>query len=241
MKAGDSMATGIESSSALELTDISRIYQRGKDPVYALHNISLHVECGEVIAVVGPSGSGKTTLLNLIAGLDRPTNGEVTTLGKRLNGLRERQLTAFRAHFVGIVFQDPHLLPGLTALENIVVARLPWQSRHQLEQEARRLLAAVGLSERADFPPARLSGGERQRVGIARALMGRPPLLLADEPTGNLDAGTTQELLVLLEQLHMDFGLTLMIATHDPMVAAKTDRIVRLARGRMLDGRETTS
>ena len=229
------MSNPTENDLALELKEVSRVYSHGKGQVRALYDVSFCVKREEMVAIMGPSGSGKTTLLNLVAGLDRPTGGEVTTLGQRLNGLRERHLTTFRAHSVGLVFQDPHLLPGLTALENVVVAKLPWQSRRKLIQQAEQLLSAVGLAERLDFPPARLSGGERQRVGIARALMDHPPLLLADEPTGNLDTGTTQELLALLEQLRMDFGLTLVIATHDLIVASRAQRIVRLENGRIAD------
>jgi predicted ABC-type transport system involved in lysophospholipase L1 biosynthesis ATPase subunit len=224
-----------ENDLALELKEVSRIYSHGKGRVRALNAVSLCVKRGEMVALVGPSGSGKTTLLNLIAGLDRPTDGEVTTLGQRLNGLRESGLTTFRARSVGLVFQDPHLLPGLTALENVVVARLPWQSRRKLIPEAEQLLSAVGLAERLDFPPARMSGGERQRVGIARALLGHRSLLLGDEPTGNLDTGTTQELLALLEQLRLDFGLTLVIATHDSIVAGRAQRVVHLENGQILD------
>jgi putative ABC transport system ATP-binding protein len=216
---------------AVELRSVSRAYDIPGAEVLALRDITLEIPRGQAVAITGPSGSGKTTLLNLIAGLDRPTSGEVIPLGRALGGLRERQLTAFRASAVGLVFQDPHLLPGLTALENVVLARLPWGSRRVLAGEAARLLRAVGLSERLDFPPARLSGGERQRVGIARALLGAPLLLLADEPTGNLDDSGTAELLDLLRTLRRGFDFTLVVATHDPTVAAITDRVVRLVRG----------
>jgi putative ABC transport system ATP-binding protein len=202
--------------------------------VTALDDISFRVSQRETVAVMGPSGSGKTTLLNLIGGLDRPTHGSVATLGLRLNDLSERELTAFRAHLIGLVFQDPHLLPGLSALENVVAARIPWQARRELERGARGLLNAVGLRERMDFPPARLSGGERQRVGIARSLLGKPRLLLADEPTGNLDAGTTLDVLDLLAQLHADLGLTMVVVTHDATVASRADRVVRLAGGHVV-------
>lgn len=223
--------------AAVVLDRVSRAFPSGPDSVWALRNVSLRVESGEAIGITGPSGSGKTTLLNLIAGLDRPSEGTVIVRGQLLNGLSERKLTAFRASSMGFVFQDPHLLPGLTALENVVVARLPWRPRRTLEPEARQLLAAVGLEHRLDFPPARLSGGERQRVGIARALLSNPSLLLADEPTGNLDAGTTEDLLELIERLRQDMSLTLVVATHDPAVAAMASRIVRLAGGRV-DGEQ---
>jgi ABC-type lipoprotein export system ATPase subunit len=222
---------------AVALTRVTRAFQSGGDEVFALADVSLTVAVGETVAITGPSGSGKTTLLNLIAGLDRPTSGTVTVLGQDLTSLKERDLTAFRARSLGLVFQDPHLLPGLTALENVIAARLPWARRRVLEPEARKLLKAVGLGSRMNHPPARLSGGERQRVGIARALLGQPRLLLADEPTGNLDAGSTEELLSLLDELRSDLGLTLVVVTHDPAVAAIAHRVVGLSGGRVVEDR----
>jgi putative ABC transport system ATP-binding protein len=209
--------------------------------VRAVAEVSLTVAVGETVALTGPSGSGKTTLLNLIAGLDRPTSGTVTVLGQDLTSLKERQLTAFRARSLGLVFQDPHLLPGLTALENVIAARLPWAKRRVLEPEARKLLKAVGLAARMNHPPARLSGGERQRVGIARALLGQPRLLLADEPTGNLDAGSTEELLSLVDDLRSELRLTLVVATHDPAVAAIAHRVILLSGGRVIEDRQQPS
>ena len=220
-----------EADRAVEFRGVSRTYEGATGSVHALREVTLSIERGHVVAVTGPSGSGKTTLLNLMVGLDRPTSGEVITLGRSLNDLRERQLTAFRAGSVGLVFQDPHLLPGLTALESVVVARLPWRSRRELAQEARALLDAVGLSERVDFPPAKLSGGERQRVGIARALLGHPPLVLADEPTGNLDGETTKDLVELLREIKVRFDLTLVLATHDDAVSHAADHVVHLVGG----------
>jgi putative ABC transport system ATP-binding protein len=224
-----------ERRPAVELAGVSRRYAAGAVLVQALEGIDLRVARGEAVAVTGPSGSGKTTLLNLIAGLDRPTSGTIDVLGVSVDRSSERQLAEFRAHHVGLVFQDPHLLSGLTALENLVAARLPWGRWRDLQAQARELLTELGLSARLDAPPSRLSGGERQRVGLARALMGRPELLLADEPTGNLDAATTEDLLALLERVRRDHGLTIVLATHDPAVAAFADRIVRLAGG-LIDG-----
>jgi putative ABC transport system ATP-binding protein len=227
--------------SAVHLEAVSRSYATGVAEVRAVREVTMTVPAGAAVAVTGPSGSGKSTLLNLIAGLDRPTGGEVTVFGQVLSRLREHELTAFRAHHVGFVFQDPHLLPGLTALENVVVARLPWRSRRELVPEARELLDAVGLADRFDHPPARLSGGERQRVGMARALLGGPALLLADEPTGNLDAATTEALLELLGRLRAELTLALVIATHDPVVAAVADRVVRLVDGQMQSDHATAT
>src|SRR6266550_1231334 len=209
------MATG-----AIELDHVDRAYVNGRREEWALRDVSLRITGGEAVAVTGPSGSGKTTLINLIAGLDRCTGGEVRVLGRCLADLSERELTAYRAECLGLVFQEPYLLPGLSALENVMVARLPWIPRKQLEPEARALLEAVGLQARLHFSPAQLSGGERQSVGIARALLGRPRLLLADEPTGNLDAATTGELLQLVTRLRAEMELTLVVATHDVAVAA---------------------
>ena len=223
-----------ETAPAIDLRGVARLYPSGGGELAALRDVDLRVEEGDSVAITGPSGSGKTTLLNLIAGLDRPTCGEVRVLGRLLNRARERELTAFRAGAIGLVFQDPHLLPGLTALENVVAARLPWASWHALEGDARELLAAVGLAERLHVPPARLSGGERQRVGIARALLGRPRLLLADEPSGDLDLTATEEILTLLSRVRAERDLTLVVATHDPAMAVVADRVVRLAGGRVV-------
>jgi putative ABC transport system ATP-binding protein len=220
---------------AVLVTGVTRAFRSGGEVVNALEDVSIVVGLAETVAISGPSGSGKTTLLNLIAGLDRPTSGTVTVLGEDLASMKERDLTAFRARSLGIVFQDPHLLPGLTALENVIAARLPWARRRALEPDARKLLSAVGLESRMNHPPARLSGGERQRVGIARALLGQPQVLLADEPTGNLDVKSTEDLIQLLDELRTDLRLTLVIATHDPAVAAIANRVVRLRGGRVVE------
>jgi len=216
---------------AIELRNVARVYPSGTEHVAALHDVDLTVHPGESVAITGISGSGKTTLLNLIAGLDQPTSGEIRVLGQNLGELSEGKLTAFRAKSIGLVFQDPHLLPGLSAVENVALARLPWGKRSELMKEAKKLLEALGLGERLHHPPSRLSAGERQRVGLARALLGQPQILLADEPTGNLDAKTTEGLIELLTELREEMGITLVIATHDPAVAAMAQRIVRLLGG----------
>jgi len=218
---------------AIELVDVERIYPSGGERVVALSNIDLTIFHGEAVAVSGPSGSGKTTLLNLIAGLDRPSSGRITVLGQALDVLSETKLTAFRAKHIGLVFQDPHLLPGLSAVENVAVARLPWGRRTQLMTEARKLLEVLGMGHRLHHPPSRLSTGEKQRVGLARALLGRPEILLGDEPTGNLDSRTTEGLIALLSKLREEMEITMVIATHDPAVAAIGQRVVRLIGGRL--------
>jgi predicted ABC-type transport system involved in lysophospholipase L1 biosynthesis ATPase subunit len=215
---------------------VSRVFSMGGADVVALARVDIEVRRGEAVAVVGPSGSGKSTLLHLIAGLDRPTAGRISVFGQRLWEMSEAALTRYRATTLGYVFEDARLLPGLTALENVVAARLPWGRRQELAAEARELLEGVGLGDRVDHPPDRLSGGERQRVSLARALLGRPRLLLADEPTGNLDGTTTEDLLGLLGSLRRTLDLTLVLATHNVAVAASADRVLRLAAGRIVDG-----
>jgi ABC-type lipoprotein export system ATPase subunit len=219
------------------LQGVTRVFDAGSTAVHAVEDVTLRVGSGEAVAIVGPSGSGKTTLLHLIAGLDRPTRGMVTVLGEPLNDLGEAALTAFRRGGLGLVFQEPYLFPGLTALENVMVPKLPQGRRRQLEPKAKALLDAVGLSHRYDHPPSRLSGGERQRVAIARALIGEPTILLADEPTGNIDGKTTEAILRLLQHLRRERGLTMIVVTHDAAVAAVADRAISMAAGRIGDGR----
>jgi ABC-type lipoprotein export system ATPase subunit len=216
---------------AVALDGVLRVFKSGSTEVAAVRDVTLEISRGECVAVIGPSGSGKSTLLQLIGGLDRPSHGRIELFGQDLGALSESQLTKFRASHIGFVFQDPYLLPGLTALENVMVARIPFDDRARLESAGRLLLDSVGLSLRLDHPPARLSGGERQRVGIARALIGRPLLLLADEPTGNLDADSTEEILSVLASIRQERELTMVIATHDPAVAATATRIVGLRGG----------
>lgn len=228
-----------ETAAAVVLGQVVRSYRSGTTTVHALDGVSLTVAPGEAVAVTGPSGSGKTTLLNIVAGIERPSSGSVTVLGVRLDASSERELTAFRAKHVGIVFQEAFLLPGLSALDNVIISRLPWTRRRVLEPQAHRLLGMVRLAGRAHHTPARLSGGERQRVSIARALIGGPTLLLLDEPTGNLDSGTTDEVLDLLAQLRREMGFAVLVATHDAAVASVADRVVRLVAGRVVEERRS--
>ena len=219
---------------AVRLLGSSRYFRTADSEVAAVVDATLSIRRGESVALMGPSGSGKTTLLNLIAGLDKASGGSVWVLGRSLTELSEAELTAFRADNLGLVFQEPHLLAGLSALENVIVARLPWEPRAVLEPRARQLLESLGLGDRMNFAPGRLSGGEVQRVGIARALLVNPALVVADEPTGNLDVTATREVLEILRRLKDDMGLTLVVATHDQEVANAIDRIVRIAGGRLL-------
>ena len=205
------------------------------ETVHALRGASLRIEPGEYVAIVGPSGSGKSTLLQLIGGLDTPSSGSVELMGARLDALSDRDLTQLRLTKLGFIFQRFHLLPVLTALENVVLpmaeAGVPAVVRRS---RAGELLAYVGLSHRADHRATQLSGGEMQRVAIARALANRPALLLADEPTGELDAATGREILDLFRRLNAD-GTTLVVVTHDEHLAANAGRIVHMLDGRVVD------
>jgi putative ABC transport system ATP-binding protein len=216
---------------------LTRRYKMGDAFVDALQGVDLTIARGEFVALVGPSGSGKSTVLNLIGGLDRPTSGQVWINGIELSASDERTLTRHRRQHVGFVFQSFNLLSRLTAEENVA---LPLMFSGVPEKErrarARLLLERVGLGPRLTHRPTQLSGGEQQRVAIARALVGQPALLLADEPTGNLDTATGAEIMALLKELNQEKGLTLLVVTHDPEVAAFADRTVRLRDGRIQEG-----
>jgi putative ABC transport system ATP-binding protein len=222
-------------SPVISLRAVGRVFPSGEATIAALNNVSIDVPHGDWLAIMGPSGSGKTTLLNLISGLDKPTSGTVTVFDQPLQLLKESELTTFRARHLGLVFQDHYLLPGLSALDNVILARLPWSNYRQLEPRARTLLSEVGLQARVNFPPARLSSGECQRVSIARALIGDPKLLLTDEPTGRLDARTTTDVLGLLEELRVAKSLTIVTVTHDPNVAARASRVLNLKGGEVVN------
>jgi putative ABC transport system ATP-binding protein len=216
----------------VRLTDVTKVYQGGITG--ALNGVSLSVEQGEFTAVMGPSGSGKSTLLNLIAGLDRPTSGGVIVRGMELGRLGESGLARFRRDHVGFVFQFFHLLPNLTALENVLIpAQL--KGRESAEARGRKLLETLGIPEVADRYPAKLSGGQQQRVAIARALINNPTLLLADEPTGALDTHSGDQVMDLLAQLHRD-GQTILLVTHDAKLATRhASRVVSVMDGRIVD------
>ena len=205
-------------------------------PLTVLGGVDLDIAAGEVVAVLGPSGSGKTTLLGLLAGLDRPTQGEVHLDGVPLDELSEDERAAFRAERIGFVFQSFQLIPTLTAFENVLVPLelLPTPRRpepREAERRARELLERVGLGDRLDHHPSQLSGGEQQRVGMARAFANQPRILFADEPTGNLDTETGHGIVELLLTLNRERGTTLVVVTHDPELAARATRIVHLAGG----------
>ncbi len=218
----------------IQLTNVSKSYG-DSGVVQALYNLSLTVEQGERVAVMGPSGSGKSTLLNLICGLDQPTSGSIKLEGVELAALDDDRRTRLRREKIGMIFQTFNLLPTLTALENAALPlRLQGLRRRETEERAKAMLERVGLKTRAHHRPDELSGGERQRVAIARALVFRPPILLGDEPTGNLDSATGEDILRLLDDLHREFNTTVLLVTHNDLAAAFCDRVLTLRDGKFI-------
>lgn len=214
----------------VSLRDIHLTLESAAGKVHILRGISLDVETGEALAVVGPSGSGKSTLLMALAGLERPSAGSITVLGHDLTRMGEDALARFRRRNVGIVFQSFHLVPTMTALENVAVP-LEFAGRRDAFKRARAELEAVGLGHRLSHYPGQLSGGEQQRVAMARAVAAEPRLLLADEPTGNLDGKTGGRIMDLLFQLHRERGMTLILITHDPELTVRCNRVIHLRDG----------
>jgi putative ABC transport system ATP-binding protein len=204
----------------------------GGHPVTILNNVSLEIPEKQMVAIVGPSGSGKSTLLGLIAGLDKPTSGSIRLDGVEITGLAESDMARYRRQKIGYIFQAFHLIPTLTALENVAVP-LELNGDLYAKTRAAELLWAVGLVDRLDHYPVQLSGGEQQRVAVARAFACRPPILLADEPTGNLDTATGHQVIELLLSLNRDQGSTLVLVTHDPELASYAERIIALRDGRI--------
>jgi len=225
-------------TALLEARGLVRTYDSGGPPVVALAGVDLRIQRGEFVAVMGPSGCGKTTLLNLLAGLDRPTAGEVWLEGDRIDQLSETALAKLRRRRLGFVFQFFNLLPTLSARENVELPLLlTGRRRGDARRAAVRLLENLGIGDKGDAAPGRLSGGEQQRVALARALANEPDLVVGDEPTGSLDSTTTREVLGLLREAHRG-GQTLLVATHDPRVAASANRVVTMRDGRVRDDRE---
>ena len=217
----------------ISIAGLSMRLSSGGRPVNVLSDISLEVAARQFLAIAGPSGSGKSTLLGLIAGLDRPTAGRITVGGVEITRLGEDALARFRLSTIGYIFQSFHLIPTLTALENVAVP-LELAGERDALRRARELLAEGGLAERAHHYPVQLSGGEQQRVAVARAVSRRPPVLLADEPTGNLDSATGKQIIDLLLALNRTLGSTLILVTHDAALAAHADRLMLLRDGRIV-------
>ncbi len=219
-------------TAIIQLQAVTKRYRMGEVDVHALRGLDLEISPGQFVVLLGPSGSGKTTTLNLIGGLDRPTDGRIVVDGDDITRYDDRRLTAYRARQVGFVFQFFNLIPTLTAAENIAFAlELTTRDRRAVRHRTEEVLALVGLTERADHFPAQLSGGEQQRVAIARALANRPPILLADEPTGNLDVETGRQVLRALRDLNRREGVTVVLVTHNTAIAPLADRVVRLHNG----------
>ncbi|HVT90581.1 MAG TPA: ABC transporter ATP-binding protein [Tepidisphaeraceae bacterium] len=230
------------SEAIVQAIHLTKEFQRGQVKVTALERVEITVNRGEFVALMGPSGSGKSTLLHLIAGMDKPTDGRLIVLGEEPATMDERNLARWRNHHLGFVFQAFNLIPVLTAIENVELPlKLTSLGRKQRRDNASTALKLVGLEDRLDHFPRQLSGGQEQRVAIARALVTDPDLILADEPTGNLDAGSAKELLSLLQKLNKDFGKTIIMVTHDPHSAAAASRLLHLDKGKFIEAETVTA
>ncbi len=218
----------------ISVDKVYKRYAQADATVEVLQGVQMQVASREMVAIVGPSGAGKSTLLHLIGGLDRPTQGRICCAGADLSQLSDRRLADFRSRRIGFVFQFHHLLPEFSALENAMMpAFIQRRPKQEVEHQARELLASVGLADRLHHRPGALSGGEQQRVAVARALINNPDVVLADEPTGNLDRGTGQTIQTLLRQLNQELGQTFVIVTHDQKFAVHMDRVISLVDGKV--------
>lgn len=226
----------MESDWVIEATNLTKVYKMGMVEVQALRGASLKIRRGEMVSIMGPSGSGKSTLMNILGCLDHPTGGEYILDGEKVSNLRDDQLAVIRNRKVGFVFQSFNLLPRATALSNVELPlRYAGVAARQRHERAIEALQSVGLGERMRHKPTELSGGQQQRVAIARALVNRPAILMADEPTGNLDSKSGKEIMELLLRLNRESGTTVIIVTHDPSVGAQTQRIIRIYDGLVVE------
>lgn len=219
----------------LETKDLKKIYGSGENEVHALDGVSISVEEGEFVAIVGTSGSGKSTLLNMLGGLDRPTSGSVIVRGKELMQMKDEQLTVFRRRNVGFVFQNYNLLPILNVYENIVYP-IEIDGSKVDKEFVRQIIHNLGLERKLKNMPNNLSGGQQQRVAIARALATKPAIILADEPTGNLDSKTSMDVILLMQSISREFNQTILMITHNEEIAQMADRIIRIEDGRVVSG-----
>ena len=221
-------------SAAIEFSNVSLGYGLGDELIKVLKNISFSVDSDEAVSIVGPSGSGKTSIIMLAAGLEKSTEGSIKIHDQEITDLKENELSQIRRENIGIVFQSFYLIPNLTAIENVLLS-LEANQKYNLDSEAEALLEEFGLSHRINHLPSELSGGEQQRVAIARALINKPKIILADEPTGNLDGETGKLIVDILFDLHERIGTTMLLISHDQAVAVRCDRVVTLADGRIID------
>jgi putative ABC transport system ATP-binding protein len=224
----------------IEAENLSKIYQMGEVQVQALSGVSLNIERGEVLAVMGPSGSGKSTLMNILGALDRPTLGSYVLDGRRVSDLNDNQLASIRNQMVGFVFQSFNLLARHTALANVELPMRYAGVMNGRKRRAKEALESVGLGDRIDHRPNELSGGQQQRVAIARALVNKPAIILADEPTGNLDSKSGEEIMQILLELNKSHGTTLIFVTHDPEVSSHTNRVISLLDGKIVQDKQTS-
>jgi putative ABC transport system ATP-binding protein len=221
----------------IRLNQVGKTYKVAGEEIHALKSVSLEIEKGEFVVIVGPSGSGKSTLLHLIGGLDKPTTGEIFVDDESLNKMRDRKLSHYRNSKIGLVFQDFNLQNYLTVTENVEIPLMFTSSKNRRESALRKkavaLLESVGLKERLKHHPNQISGGQKQRVAIARALINKPKIILADEPTGNLDSATGAKIIHLLKKIHRENGVTLLVVTHDREIAKHADRIIEIRDGKL--------
>jgi putative ABC transport system ATP-binding protein len=225
-----------DSAPIIRLTRVSKVYQRGVVQVPVLHELDLEIAKGEFLALMGPSGSGKSTILNLVSGIDTPSSGRVEVAGIDLGTRSSSELAAFRSRHIGFIFQSYNLIPVLTAYQNVELPLLlTGLTRKERREHVMTALGIVGLLDRVDHFPRQLSGGQEQRVAIARAIVTDPTLFVADEPTGDLDAASAQEVLRLLQRLHVEFGKTIVMVTHDPHAAERADRVLHLEKGILVE------
>ena len=220
----------------LSVRNLRKIYKMGDEQVVALNRINMDINAGEICCIFGTSGSGKSTLLNMLAGMEKPTCGSVRILGQEITGMSEQQLASFRQQHTGFIFQSYNLLPGATAIENVALPLMfRGVGKRKREQIAEILLERVGLSGRTKHYPGQMSGGQQQRVGIARAFITKPQIIFADEPTGNLDTRTTEDVMRVIQNFAREFRQTIIMVTHDPEMAKYATRIIRMVDGNVID------